>query len=135
MATRSEDAGKLLLRLSVGGLMTLHGIGKLGSGIEKITKMVADAGLPGFVAYGVYIGELVAPLLIILGVLSRVSGAVVAINMVMAIGLAHSADVSKLTGGGGWAIELQLLFLTGGLAITLLGPGRYAVRPGRGWQS
>ena len=55
-----DDAGKLLLRLAVGGLMLFHGIHKLIDGVDGISGMLAAQGLPGFIAYGVLVGEVVA---------------------------------------------------------------------------
>lgn len=56
-----EDAGKLLLRLAVGGLMLFHGLHKLIDGVDGISGMLVAKGLPGFIAYGVLVGEVVAP--------------------------------------------------------------------------
>lgn len=123
-----EDLGKLLLRVSVAGMMLPHGISKLLHGIGGIHQRVLDAGLPGFFAYGVHLGETVAPVLMILGFKSRLAALVLAFNMLVAIFLAHSGDVFLLGKGGGWAIELQALYLLGALSVALLGPGRFAVR-------
>ncbi|MGE4517838.1 MAG: DoxX family protein, partial [Arcobacteraceae bacterium] len=60
--TGSSDFGKLLLRLMVGGLMLFHGIAKINGGIDFIITKVTQEGFPEFLAYGVYIGEVVAPL-------------------------------------------------------------------------
>jgi putative oxidoreductase len=75
------------------------------------------------------VGEIVAPLLLIAGVLSRVSGLIIVINMLFAIGLAHMGDLLSLTDHGGYRLELQMFFLFGALAIAFLGSGRYAFRP------
>ncbi|MNT59702.1 hypothetical protein D3C72_1972350 [compost metagenome] len=58
----SQDLGKALLRIVLGVLILMHGIAKVtgASGIGFVAKVVADAGLPAWVAYGVYIGEVVA---------------------------------------------------------------------------
>lgn len=120
------DAGKLILRLALGVLILLHGIAKLTSGIEGITRMVTSAGLPDWVAYGVYVGEVVAPLMVIAGWFSRIGAGVIAINMVFAIALAHRSDLFSLNATGGWALELQGMFLFTAVAIACLGPGRYS---------
>jgi uncharacterized membrane protein YphA (DoxX/SURF4 family) len=65
---RFQDAGKLVLRLTVGLLVLLHGIPKLMSGAAGIVGLLEKSGLPGFVGYGVLIGEVLAPLLLIAGV-------------------------------------------------------------------
>ena len=76
-----EDAGKLLLRLAVGGLMLFHGLHKLIDGVDGISGMLVAKGLPGFIAYGVLVGEVVAPCLLILGVLTRPAALVLAFTM------------------------------------------------------
>ncbi len=124
-----EDLAKLLLRLAVAGLMILHGIHKLQTGVAGIAAQVAAHGLPHFVTYGVYVGELLAPLAVLLGFFTRPAAAAIAINIGVAVWLSHVPELSHLGKGGGYALELQSLFLVGALAIALLGSGRYAVRP------
>jgi putative oxidoreductase len=127
-----DDLGKLLLRVSVGAMLMLHGIAKLTGGVDGIAGMLQQRGLPGELAYAVFIGELLAPLLMILGLWTRPAALLAAINMGVAIALAHAGDVFKLGEQGGWAIELQGLFLFGALAVMLLGGGRFSVGGLRG---
>jgi len=122
-----DNAGKLVLRLALGLLLLLHGLSKLANGIGPISGMVAAHGWPAFVAYGVYIGEVIAPILLILGIFTRVAGVLVAANMLVAITLAHQAQLFSLTGTGGWALELQGMYLFGAIAVALLGAGRYSL--------
>jgi putative oxidoreductase len=122
-----DDLGKLVLRLGLGALLLLHGLSKLDGGVDWIAGMVAARGLPGFVAYGVYIGEIVAPALIILGIYARIGGLIAAINMLFVLGLVHLKDLFVLGKSGGWALELQGLYLVGGLVILLIGAGRYSL--------
>lgn len=122
-----NDTGKLILRLALGALILLHGISKLSSGIDGITSMVVAAGMPAPLAYGVYIGEVVAPLMVLAGWYSRIGGGIIAINMLFALGLVHRGDVFAFAESGGWALELQAMFLFTALAIACLGPGRYSV--------
>ena len=128
---KNDAAGKLLLRLTVGGLMLFHGISKLFNPgtVGFIGSKLADAGLPEALAYGVYIGEIVAPLMIIVGLLSRAGAALIVINMLFAIILVHAGDLFALTEHGGWRLELQGFYLLGSLAIVFLGSGRYAWKP------
>jgi putative oxidoreductase len=123
----SDDAGKLILRLTLGILFLLHGIAKIAGGIGPIEGMVTGAGLPGFVAYGVFIGEVIAPVLLILGFYSRIAAVVIAVNMLFAIGLAHTQELFTIGKTGGWALELQGLFLFTAIAIALIGPGRLSI--------
>ena len=128
---KNDAAGKLLLRLTVGGLMLFHGISKLFNPgtVGFIGSKLAEAGLPEALAYGVYIGEVVAPLMIIVGLLSRAGAALIVINMLFAILLVHAGDLFALTEHGGWRLELQGFYLLGSLAIVFLGSGRYAWKP------
>jgi putative oxidoreductase len=123
----TEDAGKLLLRAVLALLLLFHGFSKLRGGIDPIIGMVEKAGLPGAFGYLVYIGEVVAPLLILAGVFTRPAALVVAINMVVALLLAHTSQFFSINGTGGWALELQGMFLAGALAVALLGAGRYSL--------
>ncbi|MCZ8092263.1 MAG: DoxX family protein [Acidovorax sp.] len=125
----TDDAGKLVLRVAIGLLVLLHGIFKIGHGVGFIGGMLDKAGLPGFLAYGVYIGEVVAPLMMLLGVGARAGAAIVVANMLVALGLVHMGDLFVITKQGGWALELQGLYLFGALAVALLGAGRYSVMP------
>ncbi|MBZ2208770.1 DoxX family protein [Massilia soli] len=125
--TSTDDLGKLVIRSAVAILVLLHGISKLTGGIDGIAGMVAGAGLPAVFAYGVYVGEVLAPLLVLIGLWTRPAAAVMAINMVVAIMLAHSAELAQLNKQGGWALELQGMFLFGAIAVALLGAGRYSV--------
>ena len=129
---QNNDLGKLLLRFSVGGLMLFHGIHKLESGLGFIEKSLVDAGLPAFLSYGVLVGEILAPLLVVLGILSRPAALLEAFVMVMAVYLVHADELFSLTQHGGHALELQFLYLFGSLAIVFLGSGTYSVSRGRG---
>lgn len=126
-----EALGKALLRVTVAGLLLMHGVHKVGHGIEGIKSSLAGRGLPAPLAYGVYLGEVVAPLLVIAGVWSRPAALVMAINMVVAVAVAHPGDVLRVGKGGQWAIELQVLYMMGAVAVALLGPGPYSVSRGR----
>lgn len=122
-----HDLGKLILRVALGVLVLLHGIAKLTGGLSHITGMVEKAGLPGPLAYGVLVGEVVGPLLVILGFHARIGAALIAVNMLFAIGLAHMGELATLTATGGWALELQGMFLAAALALACFGPGRWSV--------
>lgn len=125
----SQDLGKAMLRIVLGVLILMHGIAKVtgASGIGFVAKVVADAGLPAWVAYGVYIGEVVAPILLIIGLWSRLAAIIVAVNMLFALFLVHSSEFGMLSKTGGWALELQGMFLGTALAVALLGAGRFSV--------
>jgi putative oxidoreductase len=75
----------------------------------------------------VYVGEIVAPALLIVGWFSRIGAGLIAVNMVFAIAIAHRADLFKLGEQGGWALELQGMYLMTAIALVLLGPGRFGI--------
>ena len=131
-AGKSEDLGKLLLRISVGLVLVFHGYAKILGGVEWIKGTLSQVGLPGFLAYGVYFGEFVAPLMVIAGYRTRIAAPVIVVNMAMAIFLAHRNQVFSLKeAGGGWAIELDALILLGALALFFLGGGRFGIKGGK----
>jgi putative oxidoreductase len=121
------DNGKLILRVVLAAMLLFHGISKMHNGIGFIADMLAKAGLPAVFGYGVYIGEIVAPLFILFGVFTRAAALVVAINMIVAVLLAHTNQFFTLNETGGWALELQGMYFFTALAIALLGAGRYSV--------
>ena len=123
----SDSTGKLLLRLMLGVFMLFHGYAKITTGVSGIETSLAGLGLPAWVAYGVYIGEIFAPLLVIIGYYARVGAAIIVINMIFAITLSHAKQLFDLGKSGGWALELQGFFLLTGLVIMLIGPGRFAI--------
>ncbi|MHB1092959.1 DoxX family protein [Thiobacillus sp.] len=124
MTNNLNDVGKLVLRLTLGILILLHGIAKVRHGITPIEGMVTGMGVPAFFAYGVYAGEVLGPLLLIVGFYARIGAALIAVNMLVAFALAHTSQLTSLNGQGGWALELQGMFLFTAIALVLLGPGR-----------
>lgn len=119
-----EDWGKLLLRVALGVLILLHGIAKVMGGPAFIMELLTKNGLPAQLGYLVYVGEVLAPLLVIIGLWTRPAALVIAINMVVAIALVHMPELLTLSQTGGWALELQGMFLFGALAVAMLGAGR-----------
>lgn len=126
-ATSTEDIGKLVLRLALASLLLFHGVSKLIGGVGFITGMLAKGGLPSALGYLVYVGEVVAPLLILFGFWTRAAALVVAINMIVAVLLVHTAQFFTMTKSGGWALELQGFYFASAIAVALLGAGRYSV--------
>jgi putative oxidoreductase len=123
----ADDQGKLLLRAVLAILLLFHGVSKLMGGIGFITGMLEKAGLPGALGYLVYIGEVIAPLLILIGLFTRAAALVVVVNMIVALLLVHTKQFFTLNDTGGWALELQAMYLAGALTVALLGAGRYSI--------
>ncbi len=124
----NADLGKLIIRLTLGGLMLFHGVSKLFHGVGFIEGQLASHGLPTFFAYGVFVGELIAPLMIILGYQTRIGAILIIFNMLVAIALVHAGELLSLSSSGGWALELQGFFLFSAVAVVFLGPGRYKLK-------
>lgn len=127
MTRNNADLGRLLLRIILGVCIFLHGVAKIQGGIDGIVQGVTAHHLPRFVAYGVYVGELVAPVLVLVGFYSRIGAALIAINMLFAIWLVHVADIFKMGEHGGWALEMQGMYLVTAIALALMGPGRFSI--------
>jgi putative oxidoreductase len=126
-----EDLGKLVLRVGVGVIVLFHGVFKLRHGVAWIERPLGAVGLPGFLAYGAYVAELFAPLLLILGFKARLAALVIAFDLLMAILLVLRPRILTVNqAGGGWAIELEVLILLAALAVFLLGSGRYRLGKG-----
>ena len=126
-ANTQHDIAKLLLRVTLGVLILFHGLSKLNGGMGGIVHMVEAHGLPGALGYGVLLGEVIGPLMLIAGFHARIGAVLVFVNMVVAIMLVHMRQLGAFNEQGGWALELQAMYLVSALAIALLGPGRYSV--------
>ncbi|QQE12835.1 DoxX family protein [Planctomycetota bacterium] len=122
-----NDIGLLILRLALGILMLFHGIAKMSEGIGDIKLDLADNGLPEIMAYGVHLGETVAPILIIVGFLIRPAAAIFAFTMIMAVYLTDGISGFSLNDYGGVEIELNLLYMFGALALCFTGAGRLSL--------
>jgi len=123
----ADDVGKLILRITLGVLILLHGISKITKGVSGVEGMLQSIGLPSFFAFGAYIGEVLAPILVLIGFYSRIGAALIVVNMLFALGLAHRQELFLLGKTGGWALELQGFFLFTALALAFMGPGRFSI--------
>jgi putative oxidoreductase len=128
MSAHLADAGKLLLRVLVAGLMLFHGFDKLVHGPGEVAGDLTSRGLPGFLAYGTYVGEIVAPVFILAGVWTRLSALAYFFSVTFATLLVHGSDFLHIKPTGAWAAELWVFYIVSPLVIALLGPGPYALR-------
>ena len=85
MNKTENDIGKFILRVSIGLLMLFHGIGKISGGVTFIEEILNDHGWPLILSNGVYIGEAIAPIMLILGFQTRLAAFLLILNMVIAI--------------------------------------------------
>lgn len=128
-----DDLGRLILRLTVGILMLFIGVHKLLFGLEPLPAIFMGVGLPGETAYLAYVGMIIAPILVILGVFARVGAALMAITMVIAVALADAHHLFEIGKHGNYALELQAFYLFCSVAVALLGAGRYAIGGASRW--
>lgn len=126
-STLNPDLGILLLRIATGGLMLFHGVSKLIHGHDFIKESIVENGLPAFLWVGVPICEVLAPLLLILGVFSRISGLLIAIVMIFSLYLAHGMESFTISEHGGVSSELNFLYMFAGLALFFTGGGKYSL--------
>ena len=136
MHSARVDWAALVARLMVGGLMLFHGYHKISQGVEEglayVKSTLVAKDLPDVLAWGVYAGEIVAPVMLIIGLFVPLAGFAVSATMGMAIYLAHSHQLTEIRSDtGGYSLELQAFFLLGGLICMLLGSGRFSILGGK----
>ena len=108
------------LRSAVGVIFILHGISKFSPGFaENLPNM----GLPAEMQIPIALAELVPGILLIIGILSRLSAALISVIMLGAIFMIKGA--SSITGKGG--VEFDLILLAASIVIMIAGPGRISL--------
>lgn len=130
---KNNDLGILLSRIAIGFPMLVYGISKIFSGIDFIKTLLLENGLPPILGYGVYVGEVFAPLLIIIGFRTRIAGLIFATNCLCAILLAQNDNIFKLNSYGGWALELLAIFMLVALSLMVSGAGKYSLSSKNKW--
>jgi len=128
----TSDLGKLVLRVTLGVLILFHGVAKLQGGLDMVSGMVAKTGLPAQVGYFVLIGEVVAPVLLIVGAWARLAALLAVVNMIVAVLLVHTSQLFTMSKTGGYGLELQAMYLFTALAVALLGAGAFSLGGTRG---
>lgn len=129
----NKDLQLLILRIALGVLMLLHGIAKMKNGVSGMGDMLTAKSIPSFVAYGVFLGEVLAPLMLIVGFRTKIAAFLFAFTMVVAVFLVHSNDIGRLSESGGWKIELPALYFFGALSLFFSGAGKYALSTSSKW--
>ncbi|AEN67191.1 DoxX family protein (plasmid) [Enterobacter soli] len=130
----NTDAAALILRLTLGGLLIFHGWHKIHSGIGFILDMLSEHGVPSFIGYGIYLGEVVAPILIILGICCRLSAITVIGTMIVAWLLADIGNTFHINEVGAWAIEDLMFYVMMSVVLLFLGCGKYSVMANSDWR-
>ena len=127
MLTTAEIKEKVLndvvfmgLRSAIGVIFILHGMMKFNPGFADFLPQM---GLPPEMQIPIALAEVVPGVLLIIGVLSRFSAALLSIVMVGAI--FHVKGAQSITGDGGF--EIDLILLASSLVIMIAGPGRISL--------
>jgi putative oxidoreductase len=128
----NDDLARLIVRVTCGGLLILHGSNSLFNGIQHIKNMVTAVGLPEFVAYGNLVGEVVAPIFMIIGYKTRIAALIVAFNMLASVLIAHRDIMFARNDFGGWMIELNVFYMMTAIAVFFAGAGKYSLSGGKG---
>jgi putative oxidoreductase len=105
-----NEIGALILRVTLGALFLIHGIVKFQGGIENIVGWFESIGLPGFMAYGVALVEIIGGVALIIGLAPRLVSALFALLMIGAT-LKVKLSVGLLGNGQMAGYELDLAFL------------------------
>lgn len=118
--SRFSPYAAVVLRLAVGGVFLHHGWGKLHH-FNAVTGMVHGLGVPFATVFAGYLTvvETLGAICVILGVLTRVWGLLMAADMVVAI-LAVILPSGQVP-------ELEGLLLAGSLALVALGDGPLSI--------
>ncbi|MGR3853562.1 DoxX family protein [Chryseobacterium indologenes] len=130
---KNIDSGLLITRIAIAFPMSVYGISKMIHGVGFIEDMMSMHGLPSFFAYGVFAGEIIAPVMLIIGFRARLAGLIFAANCFTATILAQTANIFKLNEFGGWALELLVIYMLVSLSFFFTGAGKYAVSTQNKW--
>jgi putative oxidoreductase len=123
----ADQTGKLVLRLMLGLLILFHGVSKLIGGPGYVLGLMEAHGLPSFLAYGVYVGEVIAPIMLVVGIWTRVAALIVIVNMIFALTLVHTSQFLMRNQQGGYQLELQMFYMFSAVVVLLLGAGKFSV--------
>ena len=134
-----QDMLALVVRLAWGGALLAHGSGlsKYQTGVAKTAEMVSGLGFPFALApepfaVAVIFAELVVPVLILVGLFTRMHAAVAAFNFSVAC-YAHvflwGQGLGSILPSAPYKVESlgAGTFLLGALLILALGPGGYSL--------
>lgn len=119
--TNFHDIAFWGLRAAVGVIFLVHGVGKFNPGF--VGFLTGPLGFPPEMQIPIALAETVPGILLIIGVLTRISSSLLSIIGLGAIFYVRGA--SNLTGEGGY--ELDLILLAANLVIIVAGPGRISI--------
>jgi putative oxidoreductase len=133
-----RDVAFLILRLGLAIVMFPHGAQKAlgwfgGPGIPAtVGAFTTTMHIPVVVAYLVIAAEFVGPILLVLGILTRLAALAIGVDMFFAAVLVHAPNGFFLNFTGhqaGEGVEFSIALVTIALALVVGGAGRFALLP------
>ena len=116
-----HDAAQMGMRAAIGVIFIVHGFGKFGN--PGFGGWISSMGIPTEMQIPIALAELIPGILLLLGVLTRISASLISIVMLGAIFLVKGG--TSLTGDGGY--EFDLILLAACLVVIVAGPGRVSL--------
>tara|TARA_B100000029_G_scaffold256829_1_gene253557 strand:+ start:862 stop:1278 length:417 start_codon:yes stop_codon:yes gene_type:complete len=118
---RLHDIANMGLRASIGVIFIVHGFGKFGN--PGFGGWISTLGIPAEMQIPIALAEFVPGILLLIGVLTRISASLLSIVMLGAIFLVKGA--TSLTGDHGY--EFDLILLAACLVLIVAGPGKVSI--------
>jgi len=116
-----HDAAQMGMRTAIGVIFIVHGFGKFAN--PGFGGWISSMGMPAEMQIPIALAEFIPGILLIIGVLTRISASLISIVMLGAIFLVKGA--SNLTGEHGY--EFDLILLAACLVVIVAGPGRVSL--------
>ena len=135
LKTDNFDWGALIARVFLGVVILPHGLQKLlglfgGYGFSATVEYFASTGIPSLIGVLIILGESFGALFLILGLISRISAAGIALIMLGATVMVHSQFgffMNWFGTQGGEGFEYHLLALGLALVVLVKGGGKWAL--------
>ena len=116
-----HDAAQMGMRVAVGVIFIVHGFGKFGN--PGFGGWISSMGIPAEMQIPIALAEFIPGILLLIGVLTRISASLLSIVMLGAIFLVKGA--TDLTGERGY--EFDLILLAACLVLIVAGPGKVSI--------
>lgn len=137
--SKSFNVATFLLRFVVCLSFLPHGIYKAIHGIGGIQATLVNHGIPDYVGYGVFLGQIVAPILILIGYYTRTAivfvwgtlGVILWVGFYLKGGFFGADGIFGMGPKGTWNADIVWFYLIVTIAIFLLGTGKYAIKPSK----
>ncbi|MXV37096.1 DoxX family membrane protein [Flavobacteriaceae bacterium Ap0902] len=136
MISKNLNTGLLLLRVTIGGLMLFHGIRKIEKPektINHIKDVLEKKNLPPALANGAYVGEILSPMMVMIGYRTRLFAPIIAFDMLMTFYTVNYKKINQRKDNGAWSVEVPVFFLIGSTILVFTGGGAYALSNKSEW--